>query len=96
MNGPSPAWTGGSFIIWRVLLRSQLREHPARLFVTVLAIALGVALGAAEPLLAEPLSTSGAAAADETTLDSAALTHQSDNFVLNETCIGMVAKPDLN
>jgi putative ABC transport system permease protein len=38
---------GGSFTIWRVLLLSQLREQPLRLLVTVLAIALGVALGAA-------------------------------------------------
>ena len=47
MNGAAAPRDGGSFTIWRVLLRSQLREHPARLFVTVLAIALGVALGAA-------------------------------------------------
>ena len=32
---------------WRVLLLSQLREQPARLAVTVIAIALGVSLGAA-------------------------------------------------
>jgi putative ABC transport system permease protein len=37
----------GAFTIWRVLLLAQLRESPARLLVTVLAIALGVALGAA-------------------------------------------------
>jgi putative ABC transport system permease protein len=37
----------GAFAIWRVLLLAQLREQPARLLVTVLAIALGVALGAA-------------------------------------------------
>ncbi len=41
------ARAGGSFVIWRALLLSQLREQPARLLVTVLAIALGVALGAA-------------------------------------------------
>jgi len=41
------AQSGGSFTIWRILLVSQLREQPARLSVTVLAIALGVALGAA-------------------------------------------------
>ena len=35
------------FAVWRLLLLSQLRESPARLSVTVLAIALGVALGAA-------------------------------------------------
>ena len=33
--------------IWRLLLLAQLREQPARLGITVLAIALGVALGAA-------------------------------------------------
>jgi putative ABC transport system permease protein len=32
--------------IWRLLLLAQLREQPARLLITVLAIALGVALGA--------------------------------------------------
>src|ERR1700675_4482465 len=37
----------GAFTIWRVLLLAQLRESPARLLVTVLAIALGLALGAA-------------------------------------------------
>jgi putative ABC transport system permease protein len=37
----------GAFTIWRVLLLAQLRESPGRLLVTVLAIALGVALGAA-------------------------------------------------
>ena len=36
----------GAFKIWRVLLLAQLRESPARLLVTVVAIALGVALGA--------------------------------------------------
>ncbi len=45
MNGA--AQSGGSLTIWRILLLSQLREQPARLSVTVLAIALGVALGAA-------------------------------------------------
>jgi putative ABC transport system permease protein len=39
--------TGASFIVWRVLLLAQLREQPARLLVTIVAIALGVALGAA-------------------------------------------------
>jgi putative ABC transport system permease protein len=33
--------------VWLVLLRSQIREQPLRLAVTVLAIALGVSLGAA-------------------------------------------------
>jgi putative ABC transport system permease protein len=42
-----PHDSGGAFTIWRVLLLAQLRESPARLLVTVLAIALGVALGAA-------------------------------------------------
>ncbi|HME39762.1 MAG TPA: FtsX-like permease family protein [Steroidobacteraceae bacterium] len=42
-----PRDSGGAFAIWRVLLRAQLRESPARLLVTVFAIALGVALGAA-------------------------------------------------
>ncbi|MEP6547488.1 MAG: FtsX-like permease family protein [Gammaproteobacteria bacterium] len=37
----------GAFTIWRVLLLAQLRESPVRLLLTVLAIALGVALGAA-------------------------------------------------
>jgi putative ABC transport system permease protein len=36
----------GSFKIWRMLLRAQLREQPMRLAITVIAIALGVALGA--------------------------------------------------
>jgi putative ABC transport system permease protein len=35
----------GAFV-WRVLLLAQLRESPGRLLVTVLAIALGVSLGA--------------------------------------------------
>ena len=39
--------TGGSFTVWWVLVVAQLREQPVRLLVTVLAIALGVALGAA-------------------------------------------------
>jgi putative ABC transport system permease protein len=43
----SAARNSGAFLIWRVLLLSQLREQPGRLCVTVLAIALGVALGAA-------------------------------------------------
>src|SRR6202166_762407 len=42
-----PGVSRGAFTIWRVLLVAQLRESPARLSVTVLAIALGVALGAA-------------------------------------------------
>ena len=36
-----------AFAIWRILLLAQLREQPTRLLITVLAIALGVALGAA-------------------------------------------------
>jgi putative ABC transport system permease protein len=35
----------GSFSLWRILLLAQLREQPARFVVTVLALALGVALG---------------------------------------------------
>ncbi|HEV7357203.1 MAG TPA: FtsX-like permease family protein [Steroidobacteraceae bacterium] len=35
----------GSFDIWRMLLLAQIREQPSRFFVTVLALALGVALG---------------------------------------------------
>src|SRR6202166_4112452 len=42
-----PQDSRGALAIWRVLLLAQLRESPARLLVTVLAIALGVALGAA-------------------------------------------------
>jgi putative ABC transport system permease protein len=38
---------GAALRIWRLLLVSQLREQPTRLSITVLAIALGVALGAA-------------------------------------------------
>src|SRR5258708_20595529 len=34
-----------SFRCWSMLLLAQLREQPGRLLVTVLAIALGVALG---------------------------------------------------
>ena len=34
-------------MIWRLLFFSQLREQPGRSFITVLAIALGVALGTA-------------------------------------------------
>jgi putative ABC transport system permease protein len=42
-----PASTSrGSFRVWRILIVAQLREQPARLLVTVIAIALGVALGA--------------------------------------------------
>jgi putative ABC transport system permease protein len=37
----------GAFTVWCVLLLAQLRESPARLAVTVVAIALGVALGVA-------------------------------------------------
>ncbi len=43
----TPHDSRGAFTIWRVLLLAQLRESPVRLLVTVLAIALGVALGAA-------------------------------------------------
>jgi putative ABC transport system permease protein len=43
----SPRESGGTFTIWRLLLLAQLREQPVRLLVTVTAIGLGVALGAA-------------------------------------------------
>jgi putative ABC transport system permease protein len=39
--------SSGAFTTWRVLLLTQWRESPLRLLVTVMAIALGVALGAA-------------------------------------------------
>ena len=39
--------SGGAFAIWRLLMLAQLREQPMRLLVTVAAIGLGVALGAA-------------------------------------------------
>jgi putative ABC transport system permease protein len=39
--------SSGAFTTWRVLLLAQWRESPLRLLVTVMAIALGVALGAA-------------------------------------------------
>ena len=42
-----PSRTRGALTLGRVLLLSQLREQPGRLAVTVLSIALGVALGAA-------------------------------------------------
>jgi putative ABC transport system permease protein len=45
VNTPSPA--RGAFTVWRILIRAQLRDQPGRLAVTVIAIALGVALGAA-------------------------------------------------
>ncbi len=47
----SAAKAGASWTIWRVLLLSQWREQPMRLSVTLLAIALGVALGAAVYLI---------------------------------------------
>ena len=42
-----PGLKAVSFAVWRVLLLAQLREQPGRLLVTVIAIALGVALGTA-------------------------------------------------
>ena len=42
-----PSCARGALTLGRVLLLSQLREQPGRLAVTVLSIALGVALGAA-------------------------------------------------
>ena len=44
MNGPP---TQGAWTVWRILILAQLRDQPMRLAVTVIAIALGVALGAA-------------------------------------------------
>jgi putative ABC transport system permease protein len=38
---------GRSFRVWRILLIAQIREQPGRFAVTVLALALGVALGSA-------------------------------------------------
>jgi len=38
---------GAGWAVWRLLLKSQLREQPGRLFIAVLAIAVGVALGTA-------------------------------------------------
>jgi putative ABC transport system permease protein len=35
----------GSLRVWRILLLAQVREQPARFLITVLALALGVALG---------------------------------------------------
>ena len=35
----------GSYGIWRILLLAQIREQPTRFLVTVMALALGVALG---------------------------------------------------
>lgn len=43
----SPAAGTTAFRVWRALLLAQLREQPGRLLITVVAIALGVALGAA-------------------------------------------------
>ena len=37
----------GAIAVWRLLLLAQFREQPARLLITVVAIALGVALGTA-------------------------------------------------
>jgi putative ABC transport system permease protein len=45
------AQAGAARTIWRLLLLSQWREQPMRVSVTVLAIALGVALGAAVHLI---------------------------------------------
>ncbi len=43
MSGAAPS---AAFPVWRALVMAQLREQPGRLLVTVIAIALGVALGA--------------------------------------------------
>jgi putative ABC transport system permease protein len=71
MNGESR----GAGTIWRVLLLAQLRESPARLLVTVLAIALGVALGAAVFLV-------NAAALNEFGLATKRLVGEADVVVL--------------
>jgi putative ABC transport system permease protein len=47
VTGKFASGARAAFSIWRILLLAQLREQPARLCITVLAIALGVALGAA-------------------------------------------------
>jgi putative ABC transport system permease protein len=44
-SGGALEQSGGSFRIWRILLLAQIREQPGRFLVTVLALALGVALG---------------------------------------------------
>jgi hypothetical protein len=45
------ATQSGSYVAWRVLTRSQLREQPLRVLATIVAIALGVALGSAVYLI---------------------------------------------
>ena len=45
------AQSGGAWVAWRVLSRSQLREQPLRVAATIIAIALGVALGSAVYLI---------------------------------------------
>jgi putative ABC transport system permease protein len=47
VTGKFTSGARAAFSIWRILLLAQLREQPARLCITVIAIALGVALGAA-------------------------------------------------
>jgi putative ABC transport system permease protein len=47
MNTRSLEPAQSSLTIWRVLLRAQIREQPVRFAITVLALALGVALGSA-------------------------------------------------
>src|SRR5271155_4968605 len=41
----------GTWVAWRVLSSSQLREQPLRVLATIVAIALGVALGSAVYLI---------------------------------------------
>ncbi|MFI4890082.1 MAG: FtsX-like permease family protein [Steroidobacterales bacterium] len=48
---PGPRTAIGVVRLWRMLLLSQLRDQPGRLALTVIAIALGVALGAAVSLV---------------------------------------------
>lgn len=60
---PHPSPARGALTLGRVLLLSQVREQPGRLAVTVLSIALGVALGAAVYLVnAAALNEFGVAA----------------------------------
>ena len=66
--------SSGAFTTWRVLLLAQWRESPLRLLVTVMAIALGVALGAAVYLV-------NSAALNEFGLATKKLTGEADVIV---------------
>jgi len=63
-----------AFAVWRVLVTAQLREQPGRLLVTVVAIALGVALGASVYLV-------NSAALNEFTLATKRLVGEADIIV---------------